>query len=110
MHCGNGRRWILGVALLMWFGGAPLVAVLNLHGHASTAGDRARGVVDARCPAYVEPPTVCPAGWHIASAEERQRLQHWRGDFNAEAAQRRRDADRVLVEAFHRHGALGGGA
>jgi len=64
------------------------------------AGERGGGVVDARCPAYVEPPTVCPTGWHVASAEERRRLVHWRGDFNAEATQRRRDADRLLVEAF----------
>jgi len=66
------------------------------------AGERARGVVDARCPAYVEPPTGCPTGWHVAPAEERQRLklEHWRGDFNAEATQRRRDADHLLVEAF----------
>jgi len=94
------RRWILGVALVAWFAGAPLVAVHNLHGHASKVDERARSVVDARCPAYVEPPTVCPTGWHVASAEERRHLQHWGGDFNAEATQRRRDADRLLVEAF----------
>ena len=100
MHYGNGRRWIVGVALALWFTGAPVVAVLNLHGHASTVAKHELTPLNPNCPAYVEPPTACPAGWHVASSEERKLLVNWTGDFLAEAARRRRDAQSVSVEAW----------
>ena len=96
---GIRRSRILGVALLVMVL-VTLRAIHNVQGHAATVAKHELVPLNPNCPAYVQPPTACPVGWHVASREERGLLVNWAGDFLAEAAGRQRDAQSVAVEAW----------